>query len=131
MANLFPLMPAHLRPAFERLVSTTSEAWLLAPNSGETFESKEMCKKRLQAFALGQGFAVVVGKSHSDRIIFHCIHHSPNTRNDRGLEPRVVRDEEGKIVSNRKRDTYCRKKDCLWMCYCSFKTVSRGQEERQ
>ena len=62
MANLFPLMPAHLRPAFERLVSTTPEAWLLAPNSGEIFESKEMCKKRLQAFALGQGFAVVVGK---------------------------------------------------------------------
>ena len=62
MANLFPLMPAHLRPAFERLVSTTPEAWLLAPNSGEIFESKEMCKKRLQAFALSQGFAVVVGK---------------------------------------------------------------------
>ena len=29
---------------------------------GETFESK-LCKKRLQAFAFAQGFAVVVGKS--------------------------------------------------------------------
>ena len=45
-------MPAHLRSAFERLVSTTPEAGLLALNSGEIFEWKEMCKKRLQAFAL-------------------------------------------------------------------------------
>jgi hypothetical protein len=28
------------------------EAWLLAPKSGEVFESKEMCKKRLQALHL-------------------------------------------------------------------------------
>jgi len=42
----------------------------------------------------------------------------------------VVGDEEGKIVSDRKRDIYCGKKDCLWMCYCLFKAVSRGDEEK-
>jgi hypothetical protein len=130
MADLFPLMPAHLRPALERLIAAIPEPWLLAPKSGEVFESKEMCKKRLQAFALYQGFAVVVGKSNKDRSIFHCIHHSAESRNNRGLEPRVVRDEEGKVISERKRDTYCRKKDCLWICYCSFKAVSRGDKER-
>ena len=130
MANLFPLMPAHLRPAFERLISAIPESWLLAPKSGEIFESKDTCKKRLQAFALAQGFAVVVGKSHKDRSTYHCIHHGADTRNDRGLEARVVRDEEGKVVSERQRDTYCRNKDCLWMCYCSFKPVSRGEEEK-
>jgi hypothetical protein len=120
MANLFPLMPAHLRPALERSIPAIPEAWLLARKSGEIFASKEMAKTRLQAFALSQGFAEVVDKSHKDRSIFHCIHHSATTGNDRGLEPGVVGDEEGKILSDRKRDTYCRKKDCLWMCYsCS------------
>src|SRR2546423_15484382 len=58
--------------------------------SSNIFESKEICKKRLQAFALAQGFAVVVGKSHRDHSIFHCIHHGANTYHDRGFEPRVV-----------------------------------------
>ena len=89
-----------------------------------------MYKKRLQVFALAQGFAAVVGRSDKECSMFHCIHHSAETRNDRGLEPRVVRDEEGKVLSNRQRDAYCKKKDCLWLCYCSFKTVSRGTEKR-
>jgi hypothetical protein len=46
---------------------------LLAGKSGEIFASKEMAKTRLQAFALSQGLAGVVGKSHKDRSIFHCI----------------------------------------------------------
>jgi hypothetical protein len=47
MANLFSLMPVHLRPAFERLISAVLESWLLAPKSGEIFTSKEMVKTRL------------------------------------------------------------------------------------
>jgi hypothetical protein len=48
MANLFPLMPGPLRPALERLVSAIPQPWLLAPKSVEVFESKELCKYRLQ-----------------------------------------------------------------------------------
>jgi hypothetical protein len=131
MALLFPSMPAHLRPALDRAIAAIPEPWLLAPKSGEVFKSKELCKKRLQAFAFIQGFAVVIGKSDKNRAIFHCIHHSAETRNDRGLEPRVVKDKEGGIISQRQRDTYCQKKDCLWYCFYSFKPVSRGIEERQ
>jgi hypothetical protein len=74
---------------------------------------------------------VVVGKSDKDRSVFYCIHHSAESRNDRGLEPRVLKDEEGKIVSERQRDTYCKKKDCLWRCSYLFKAVSRGVGERE
>ena len=55
MAGLFPHMPAHLHPALERAIAAIPTPWLLAPKSGEVFESKDMCKKRLQAFALAQG----------------------------------------------------------------------------
>ena len=54
-------MPAHLRPALERAIAAVPEHWLLVLKSGEVFESKEVCKERLQAFALAQGFAAVVG----------------------------------------------------------------------
>jgi hypothetical protein len=39
--------------------------------------------------------ALTFEKSNKDCSIFHCIHHSADTRNDRELEPRVLRDEEG------------------------------------
>jgi hypothetical protein len=131
MAHLFPSMPAHLRPALECAIAALPQPWLCALKSGEVFESKEMCRKRLQAFALTQGFAVVVGRSDKDRSVFHYIHHGAETRNDRGLEPRVEKDKDGKIISQRQRDTYYKKKDCLWLCYCSFKAVSRGTETRE
>lgn len=55
MAHLFPSMPAHLRPALERAIAAVPEHRLLVPRSGEVFELKEVCKKRLQAFTLAQG----------------------------------------------------------------------------
>ena len=58
----------------------------------------------------------MVSKSQRDRSIFHCIHYGANTYNDRGLEPRVVKDGEGGVMSERQRDTYCRKEGYLWMC---------------
>ena len=42
---------------------------------------------------------MVVGKSNKDRSIFHYIHYSAESRNNRGLKPRVVKDKEGKIIS--------------------------------
>jgi hypothetical protein len=44
---------------------------------------------------------MVVGKSDKDYNVFYCIHHNAESRNDRELEPRVLKDEKGKIVSER------------------------------
>jgi hypothetical protein len=41
----------------------------------------------------------------------------------------MIRDRESKVVGNRKRDGYY-PKGRLWICYCSFKPISRGEEER-
>jgi Transcription factor AFT len=113
MALLFPSMPAHLRPALNRAIAAIPEPWLPTPKSGEVFESKEFCKKRLQAFAFTQGFAIVIGKSDKNRAIFHCIHYNAETRNNRGLKPRMIKEKEGRIISQRQRNTYYQKKNCL------------------
>ena len=56
---------------------------------------------------------MVFGRSDKDRGVFHCIYHGAETRNDRGLEPRIEKDKDGKIISQRQRDIYYKKKDCL------------------
>ena len=75
----FQNLPAHLRDAFLRAVRSNPLDWLLPPANNETFESSKHCLARLQAYTLGQGFAVVTGKVHQDgtpRWQFLCIHHS-------------------------------------------------------
>jgi hypothetical protein len=97
-------VPTHQRGAFDRAIEATPSAFLGFPTTGEVFESAAACKVRLQGFSLGQGFAVVVGKSNKGSFIeFLCIHHSTETRNYRELEQNVEKDPEGRIVSRRKR----------------------------
>jgi hypothetical protein len=101
------LVPTHQRVAFDRAVAALPPGFLDFPVTGETFESKVSCKARLQGFALGQGFAVVIGKSNKSntpRVEFLCIHHDCASRNDRGLKEEVQKDSSGTIISKRQRD---------------------------
>ena len=76
-------------------------ARLLPPATDEVFNSSNHYLARLQAFALGQGFAVVTGKVHitgTPRWQFQCIYHSTRNQNNRRLEPKMARDGEGSII---------------------------------
>jgi hypothetical protein len=96
--------PAHIRPALERWVSSQDSLWLQPPVKGEVFESFEHYFRRVQLFAVSQGFAVVIrgtgGKVPSKR--FLCIYHATETRNYRELSENVEKDCKGKIISDRK-----------------------------
>jgi hypothetical protein len=77
-------VPTHQRSTFDRAIAALPPALLGFPTTGEVFESTAACKARLQGFSLGQGFAVVVGKSNKDAYVeFLCIHHGTETRNNR------------------------------------------------
>jgi hypothetical protein len=58
----FQNLPERLRDIFMNVVKRTDLEWLHEPITGEVFESSNHCLARLQALALGQGFAVVTGK---------------------------------------------------------------------
>jgi type II secretory pathway predicted ATPase ExeA len=58
----FQNLPAHLHEPFLRAVNQNPLEWLLPPATDDEFNSSNHCLARLQAFALGQGFAVVTGK---------------------------------------------------------------------
>jgi hypothetical protein len=55
-----PLCPPDIAPILEKAIQALPPAFLLEPTKGEVFESAQDCLKRLQAFALSAGFAVVI-----------------------------------------------------------------------
>ena len=110
----------------EDAVSAFDSAWLLPPQQGELFDNPKACLRRLQGYALSQGFAVVTRSSEKGRARFTYIHHGTETRNWRGLEERVERDADGNLLSNRKReDIDANAKDCPWEMYWSVRSVGK------
>ena len=101
---MHPLCPPYLRTIVEDAVEAFDSAWLLPPQQGELFETAKECIRRLQAYALSRGFAVMTLTSGLKRARFACIHYSSEPRNWRGLEDYVYKDDEGAIISRRKRD---------------------------
>ena len=131
----YEALPAHVKPTWLRAVGALPPAWLNAPATGEVFEGKDDCMRRLQGWALFEGFAVVQGrvwKDQTSRWQFLCKQHGTKTANKRGLEARKGKDEEGNVVTDRQRDTMIKaKKDCHFEYSLSYKPISRGNSEKQ
>jgi hypothetical protein len=101
-----PRCPKHLVAVLERAVNALPSAWLLQPITGEVFDSIEYCKRRLQGYALAEGFDVVQtggGTKNVSGARFECSKHGESTRNLRKLESHVGRDEDGAIITVRQR----------------------------
>jgi hypothetical protein len=99
-----PHYPPEARNQLEKIVQALPEAYLKPPQKGEEFDSHESCIRRLQGYALSQGFAVVKTSgginSKNARCQYKCIHHGKKTRNYRQLELHVERDTEGRPTTH-------------------------------
>ena len=94
----------HHRAAVERIANSFPVPWLLAPRTGEVFDDLKHCNRSLRAWAFIEGFDIVRnggGTAANRSYRFKCIFHSIATKNNRKLEDRVERDEEGQVVSKR------------------------------
>jgi hypothetical protein len=101
-------LPEHAKPAWLKAVRALPPAWLLPPATGERFEGRDHCLKRLNGYGLYEGFAVVSGrvwKESTPRWQFLCKMHGKATANKRGLEARKMKGEEGDLVTDRQRNT--------------------------
>src|SRR5947207_6410320 len=127
-------LPEHAKPAWLRAIRARPPAWLLAPATGEVCEGKEDWYQRLQGWGLFEGFGVVQGRVWKDgtpRWEFRCKLHGIKTLNTRGLEPRKLKDEEGKMVTNWQRNIMVKaKKDCGFNYLLFYKSVSKGSKEK-
>jgi len=116
-----PLCPPYIVPILEHAVLALPHSFLIPPATGELFENKEDCLKRLQGYALSAGFAVVQtsrGRAETPRFQFQCIHHDAETRNYQNLEDIVEYDNKGEIITRRqKQATATQQKACRWQVY--------------
>ncbi len=103
--------------------------WRSPPETGEIFEDIPTCHHRLRIFSLVEGFAVVKGSGGTRAFptqTFNCISHGTTTRNFRNFEDKIEKDEEGNIVSQRKKETTAvRQSDCSWEVRVSFKSIGK------
>jgi len=127
-------LPEQLRRPFLNAICRNPVEWLVAPRNDEVFDSFIHFYARLQAYALGQGFAVVKGKNWSTgtpRRLYHCIYHGTKRQNDDMLEAEVQRDTEDNIISRRQRNGVVNQKwDCKFECLLSYKSMSWRSEEK-
>ncbi len=127
-------LPEHAKPAWLRAIRALPPAQLLAPATGKIFEGKEDCYQRLQGWGLFEGFGVIQGRIQKDRTLcqeFRYKLHSTKTLNTRSLEPRKLKDKEGKMVTNWQCNMIVKaKKDYGFNYLLSYKSVSKGSEEK-
>ena len=127
-----PLCPDEARNKLENAVQALPEAYLIPPQKGEEFKDSDSCIRRLQGYALSQGFAVVKVSGGPNQKIpryqYKCVHHGKETRNYRELEAHVERDPVSKkLITKRQREgTHTQQKNCLWEVYLSLRKVERG-----
>ena len=125
-----PDCPAHVKVGLEARVRSLPTSHLTAPVAGEVFENAQLCRERLQGWALSQGFAIVqTGGGQGEakpRFRFRCLHHAKDTMNRRQLERHVERDEQGNITTRRKQEaTSINARDCPYFIELSFKQVGK------
>jgi len=105
-------------------VGSLDASFLVEPVAGEQFDTHEACFIRLQGYVLSQGFAIVALTSKAKEAQFGCIRHGEKPRNTHGLEKYVVKDEEGNILTRRKKEnTSFNGLGCTWKVYWSVRSV--------
>jgi hypothetical protein len=118
-----------------KAVRALPAAWLLPPSTGERFEGRDHCLKRLNGYRLYKGFAVISGRIWKETTLrqqFLCKIHGTTTTNKRGLEARKAKDKEGNLVTDRHRDTMVKaKKDCRFEYTLSYKAISNRSSEKE
>lgn len=126
-------LPENVRNEWLKKVRSFPPGWIQKPIDGQQFESHRDCLARLNAFGFFEGCLFVTGRqggSQTPHWYFRCKFHGSKTENYRKLEARVVRNEEGEIVTGRKRDTHINKRECPVLYYLAHKVINRVTKER-
>jgi hypothetical protein len=125
-----PGCPEHVIPVINRHLLSIWQLhpeWLVEPQNKEVFPSLEAFEQRIRAWAFLAGFDVThegAGIKASPALRLWCIHHSEETQNTRKLQNHVEKNEQRKIISDRKINyiTIVQLK-YLWKIRCSWKQL--------
>jgi MULE transposase domain len=120
-----PGCPEASRAIVEAHMASMPVAWRIRPRTDETFNSVEAFKERIVGWSFCEGFWPEEsggGTPQVPSMRLKCKHHSAKTRNYRGLEDRVEKDDQGVVISDRKREnTGAGQLLCPYEIRCSYK----------
>ena len=98
-------------------------AWLLQPITGEVFNSIEHCKRRLQNYALAEGFDVVQIEGDIKKVLtdcFKCLKHREYIKNWRKLKNHVKYNKKNTIITVYQHENILVSQiNCKWSAYIS------------
>jgi hypothetical protein len=100
----YQALPEHAKSAWLRAIKAFPQAWLLPFVTGERFEGRDHCLKRLNEYGLYEGFAVISGKVWNKGTLrwqFLYKIHGKATTNKRGLKACKAKNKEGNLVINK------------------------------
>jgi hypothetical protein len=129
---IYQRLPAHQRRERVTKISSFPPEWLQKPANGDRFESPQQCLERLNAYGFFEGCLFVTGKQRLDGTPsweLKCNFYGLQTSNKWHLEDQVIKDAEGVIMSNRKRDTHTKRKGCPMAYMVSFKIVNKEPQQ--
>ena len=120
-----PGCPEVSRPLVEGHMASMPASWRIQPRTGETFDSVEAFKDRIVGWSFCDGFYPQEsggGTPQVPSMRLRCTHHAEKTRNYRGLEDRIEKDNQGVVISQRKREaTSTGQLSCKYEIRCSYK----------
>jgi hypothetical protein len=96
-----PGCPDTSRSLVEAHISTMPTAWRVPPHTGETFDLVDAFKDRMVGWSFCEGFWLEEaggGTPQVPSMRLKCKHHSKSSRNTRGLEDQVKKDNRGIII---------------------------------
>jgi hypothetical protein len=126
------LAPNERQPWLDHVASFPAE-FLVKPADGDEFTNPEHCLLRLNAWGFLSGAFYVSLRSAGGRTPswdFACKFHSDKTLNRRALEPEVIKDDKGNIISKRKRNTLNKRLGCPVYFHLSHVLQHRGSQGR-
>ena len=97
----YQALPEYAKSAWLSAVRALPLTQLLPPATGERFEGRNHCLKRLNKYRLYKGFAVVSGKVWKEgtpRWQFLCKMYGKATANKYSLETRKAKDKKSNLV---------------------------------
>ena len=100
----YQALPEHAKSAWLKAIRALPPTWLLPLATGERFEGRDHCLKRLNGYRLYKGFAVVSGrvwKEDTPYWQFLCKMYGRATANKYRLETYKVKNKKSNLIINR------------------------------
>jgi len=126
-SDVYKVIPVSQRQTWISACLALGEEKTRKPGHEEIFKDPDDCADRIFHWGFTEGCIFVKGRHRSGPYPgrwYWCKHHGKESRNDRGLESQVRKDDNGDIVGSRSRERKTQATDCPVEYYLSLRKLT-------